>query len=69
MATVYYADASAVVRAFLASESRHAELRELLAEGRHRVLTGELTRVEPVTVVTCDDRQADAAKANGLLVH
>ncbi|MCG3750866.1 type II toxin-antitoxin system VapC family toxin [Amycolatopsis sp. Poz14] len=148
MVTVYYADTSAVVRVFFADEPEHAELRDLLASGRNRVLTSELTRVEfasamaaakrsgripdarefldqfdamsrsstlgvipfrparvfpaaqrlvvenyslrtldalhlavvmretadltggePVTVVTCDARQADAAKANGLLVR
>ncbi|MBB4688542.1 putative nucleic acid-binding protein [Amycolatopsis jiangsuensis] len=31
--------------------------------------TAELTGGEPVTLVTRDERQADAAKANGLLVH
>ena len=58
MVTVLYADTSAVVGAYLADEPGHAELRKLLIDGDHRVLTSELTRLEFASAVT-------AAKRNG----
>jgi predicted nucleic acid-binding protein len=58
MVTVLYADTSAVVGAYLADEPDHAELRKLLIDGDHRVLTSELTRLEFASAVT-------AAKRNG----
>jgi predicted nucleic acid-binding protein len=58
MVTVLYVDTSAVVGAYLADEPGHAELRKLLIDGDHRVLTSELTRLEFASAVT-------AAKRNG----
>ena len=58
MVTVLYADTSAVVGAYLADEPDHAELRKLLIDGDHRVLTSELTRLEFASAIT-------AAKRNG----
>ncbi|RJQ83152.1 type II toxin-antitoxin system VapC family toxin [Amycolatopsis panacis] len=54
--TVYYADTSAVVSAFVADEPQHSELRELLFGGDHRVLTSELTRIEWANVMTAAER-------------
>ncbi|MEV5299567.1 type II toxin-antitoxin system VapC family toxin [Amycolatopsis methanolica] len=54
--TALYADTSAVVGAFLADEPGHADLRELLLSGRHRVLTSELTRVEFASAMTAAKR-------------
>lgn len=43
---VYYADTSALLRAYVRSEPDHHDLRQLLREGDHLVLTSELSRVE-----------------------
>jgi predicted nucleic acid-binding protein len=56
--TAFYADTSAVVGAYLTDEPDHAELRNLLIDGGHRVLTSELTRLELASAMT-------AAKRNG----
>jgi predicted nucleic acid-binding protein len=45
-AGVYYADTSALVRAYLPEEGDHAELRGLLLDGDLPVVTSALTRVE-----------------------
>ncbi|MEU8635519.1 type II toxin-antitoxin system VapC family toxin [Amycolatopsis sp. NPDC048633] len=44
--TAFYADPTALLTAYLADEPGHAELRELLIDGGHLVLTSELTRLE-----------------------
>ncbi len=49
--TVYYADTSALVRAYFVDEPDHAELRDLLLDGREPVVTSELTRVELASAV------------------
>jgi predicted nucleic acid-binding protein len=46
MVTVFYADTSAVVGAYLTDEADHVELRKLLIDGGHLVFTSELTRLE-----------------------
>lgn len=58
--TVYYADTSALVRAYVVDEPDHAELRGLLLEGDLPVTTSELTRVELASAV------ASAARAGRL---
>jgi predicted nucleic acid-binding protein len=56
MVTVLYADTSAVVGAYLTDEADHVELRKLLIEGGHLVLTSELTRLEFASAVTAAKR-------------
>lgn len=51
--TVLYADPSALIRAYLADEPDHAELRAMLLEGADHVISSEIARVE----------QASAARA------
>ncbi len=58
--TVFYADTSALVRAFFVDEPDHVELRRLLLEGETPVVTSELTRVELASAV------AAAARTGGL---
>lgn len=52
-----YVDTSAVARAYLADEADHGELRALLFESEHLVLTSELTRVEFASAITAAKRQ------------
>lgn len=56
--TAFYADTSAVVGAYLTDEPDHTELKKLLIDGEHLVLTSELTRLEFASAIT-------AAKRNG----
>lgn len=49
--TLYYADTSALARAYLADESDHAELRSLLLEDGNLVVTSEITRLELASAV------------------
>ncbi|MGH2472418.1 MAG: type II toxin-antitoxin system VapC family toxin [Candidatus Limnocylindria bacterium] len=58
--TLFYADTSALARAYLADEADHAELRSLLLEGRNFVVTSEITRLELASAVR-------AASAGGRL--
>lgn len=44
--TLYYADTSALARAYLADEADHGELRSLLLESGNLVVTSEITRLE-----------------------
>lgn len=50
--TIFYADPTALFAAYLADEPGHAELRELLIDGGHFVLTSELTRLELADAIT-----------------
>ncbi|UOZ07641.1 type II toxin-antitoxin system VapC family toxin [Amycolatopsis sp. WQ 127309] len=50
--TIFYADPTALFAAYLADEPGHAELRELLLDGGHFVLTSELTRLELADAIT-----------------
>ncbi|WP_410620639.1 type II toxin-antitoxin system VapC family toxin [Amycolatopsis sp. cmx-8-4] len=54
--TVLYADTSAVAGAYLTDETDHVELRKLLIDGGHLVLTSELTRLEFASAVTAAQR-------------
>lgn len=49
--TLFYADSSALVRAYFADEPDHAELRSLLLEQREPVVTSEITRLELASAV------------------
>jgi predicted nucleic acid-binding protein len=64
--TLYYADTSALARAYLADEAAHTALRELLLEGPDPVLTSELSAVELAGALAAAERAgriADAAVA------
>ncbi len=56
MVTVLYADTSAVVGAYLTDEPEHVDLRSLLIDGGHLVLTSELTRLEFASAITAAKR-------------
>jgi hypothetical protein len=56
--TVFYADPTALLAAYLADEPGHAELRELLIDGGHFVLTSELTRLELADAMSAAKRDA-----------
>ena len=49
--TLFYADASALARAYLADEPGHDELRTLLLAGEQRVVTSEVSRIELASAV------------------
>lgn len=51
MVALYYADTSALVRAYFADEVDHSLLRELLLEDGNPVVTSEITRVEIASAV------------------
>ena len=65
--TVLYADTSAVFRAYLSSETGHAELRELLIESADPVSTSELTRVEFASAVAAARRAGKLRETRTLL--
>ncbi|MBB2934567.1 hypothetical protein FHX82_001587 [Amycolatopsis bartoniae] len=60
--TVFYADTSAVVRAFMPDEPDHAQLVELLLDNDELVVTSELTRVEFASAMA-------TARNNGRIRH
>jgi uncharacterized protein len=49
--TLYYADTSALARAYMADEADHAELRSLLLESGNLVVTSEITRLELASAI------------------
>jgi predicted nucleic acid-binding protein len=53
---IWFADTSALVRAYLADEPEHDELRELLLENENDVVASELSRVEFARAVTAAGR-------------
>jgi predicted nucleic acid-binding protein len=53
---VYYADTSALVRAYVSGEPHHAELRRQLLDGDVPVVTSVLTRVEFASAVAAAGR-------------
>lgn len=53
---VYYADTSALVRAYFSQEEDHEQLRDLLLDGDHPVVTSVLTRVEFASAVAAAAR-------------
>jgi predicted nucleic acid-binding protein len=64
---VYYADTSALVRAYLPHEPEHAELRQLLLDGDLPVVTSELTRVEFASAVAAAGRAGRLRRPRVLL--
>lgn len=54
--SLYYADTSALARAYLDDEDDHIALRELLLESDHAVLTSELATVELMAAMTAAQR-------------
>jgi predicted nucleic acid-binding protein len=69
MVTVFYADTSAVVGAYLSDEADHAELRELLIDSGHLVLTSELTRLEFASAMTAAKRDGRIPDAREFLAQ
>lgn len=67
--TVFYADTSAVVGAYLSDEADHAELRELLIDSGHLVLTSELTRLEFASAMTAAKRDGRIPDAREFLAQ
>ena len=49
--STYYADSSALIRAYFEDEDDHDTLRTLLLEGGQRVVTSELARVELASAI------------------
>lgn len=64
---VLYADTSALVRAYLADEPDHPQLRLLLLESGNAVVSSEIARVEFASAVTAAERSSRLAKAEILL--
>lgn len=64
---IYYADTSAVVRAYLSSEPEHEQLRRLLLEGTLPVVTSELTRVEFASAMAAAARSGRIRRPKVLL--
>ena len=69
MVSVLYADTSAVVGAYLTDEPGHAELRQLLIDSDHRVVTSELTRLEFASAVTAAKRSGRIPDAREFLAQ
>lgn len=65
--TLFYADTSAVIRAYFADEPDHAVLRELLLEGADPVVSSELTRVEFASAVSAAGRAGQVAETRMVL--
>lgn len=61
--SLYYADTSALARAYLSDEDDHAALRELLLESDAPVLTSELATVELTAAMTAAERAKRIADA------
>ncbi|QKV78324.1 type II toxin-antitoxin system VapC family toxin [Amycolatopsis sp. Hca4] len=69
MVTVFYADTSAVVGAYLSDEADHVQLRNLLIDGGHLVLTSELTRLECASAFTAANRTGRIPDAREFLTQ
>lgn len=69
MVTAFYADTSAVVGAYLTDEPDHAELKKLLIDGEHLVLTSELTRLEFASAITTAKRNGRIPDAREFLTQ
>ena len=67
--TLFYADSSALVRAYFADEPDHAELRSLLLERREPVVTSEITRLELANVVRAASAMGRISRAQDLLAR
>lgn len=67
--SLLYADSSALVRAYFADETDHAELRSLLLEQREPVVTSEITRLELASAVRAASAAGRVARSRGLLAR
>ena len=67
--TLFYADSSALVRAYFADEPDHAELRSLLLERREPVVTSEITRLELASAVRAASAMGRISRAQDLLAR
>lgn len=56
--SLFYADTSVVVRAYFSDEDDHLELRGLLFDEHHAVVTSELTRLELASAVHAAQRRS-----------
>lgn len=65
--SVLYADPSALVRAYLSDEPEHQELRAMLLEGTHKVVTSEVSRVEHASAIHAAARAGRIANPRGSL--
>lgn len=61
--SLFYADTSALVRAYFADEPDHQHLRGLLLDGMEPVVTSELTRVEFASTVAAAARAGRLSQA------
>ncbi|NIH78704.1 type II toxin-antitoxin system VapC family toxin [Amycolatopsis viridis] len=67
--TIFYADTSAVVRAFLPDEPEHEQMVELLLDNEDLVLTSELTRVEFASAMATARNNGRIRDASGALAR
>lgn len=67
--SLFYADSSALVRAYFADEPDHAELRSLLLEQRDPVVTSEITRLELASAVRAASAAGRISRASDLLAR
>jgi predicted nucleic acid-binding protein len=67
--TLFYADSSALVRAYFADERDHDELRALLLEQREAVVTSEISRLELASAIRAATAAGRIRRANDLLAR
>ena len=67
--TLLYADSSALVRAYFAAETDHADLRSLLLEQREPVVTSEITRLELASAVRAAAAAGRVTRSRDLLAR
>jgi predicted nucleic acid-binding protein len=67
--TLFYADSSALVRAYFADEPDHAELRSLLLERREPVVMGEISRLELAGAIRAASPNGRFSRAQDLLAR
>jgi predicted nucleic acid-binding protein len=65
----FYADSSALIRAYFADEPDHAELRSLLLEQREPVVTSEITRLELASAIRAASAAGRISRAKDLLAR
>ncbi len=65
--TLYYADTSALARAYLSDEPEHAALRDLLLESGSAVVSSELASVELAAAMAAAERARRIADAEMVL--
>jgi predicted nucleic acid-binding protein len=65
--SVFYADTSALVRAYIAAEPDHESMRAMLLEGGNDVFTSEIARVEFAGAVRSAERARQIRNSDRLL--